>query len=149
MCVKVWMCLPSGMSLDIDGGDESKNETKQHAGPLVVVMMGDLKNGRTMHSLAKLLARSSMASPSGVPAYLIICQPIIMTSCGASTSILYIMASSRASTSLIDFSPCEYQYFVYYGFLLLAVRVPALLTSRRASTSLSYIMASCRASHSH
>jgi len=38
------MCLPSGMSLDIDGGDESKNETKQHAGPLVVVMLGDLKN---------------------------------------------------------------------------------------------------------
>ena len=47
-----------GLSLDIDGGD-SKNETKQHAGPLVVVMLGDLKNGRTVHSLAKLLARSS------------------------------------------------------------------------------------------
>ena len=34
-----WMCLPSGMSLDIDGGDESRNETKQHVGPLVVVML--------------------------------------------------------------------------------------------------------------
>ena len=45
VCVKVrwrsngWMCLPSGMSLDIDGGDESRNETKQHVGPLVVVML--------------------------------------------------------------------------------------------------------------
>jgi len=45
VCVKVrwqsngWMSLPSGMSLDIDGGDESRNETKQHVGPLVVVML--------------------------------------------------------------------------------------------------------------
>ena len=45
VCVKVtwrsngWMCLPSGMSLDIDGGGGRKNETKQHAGPLVVVML--------------------------------------------------------------------------------------------------------------
>ena len=45
VCVKVrlrsngWMCLPSGMSLDIDSGDESRNETKQHVGPLVVVML--------------------------------------------------------------------------------------------------------------
>jgi len=27
------------MSLDIDGGGGRKNETKQHAGPLVVVML--------------------------------------------------------------------------------------------------------------
>lgn len=47
-----------GLSLNIDGGD-SMNETK-HTGPLVVVLLGDLKNGRTVHSLAKLLARSSI-----------------------------------------------------------------------------------------
>jgi aspartate carbamoyltransferase catalytic subunit len=47
-----------GLSLDIEHGD-SKNETK-HAGQLVVVMLGDLKHGRTVHSLAKLLARSSI-----------------------------------------------------------------------------------------
>lgn len=47
-----------GLSLDIENGD-SKNEAK-HAGQLVIVMLGDLKHGRTVHSLAKLLARSSI-----------------------------------------------------------------------------------------
>ncbi|KAL7547543.1 hypothetical protein ACHAWF_010827 [Thalassiosira exigua] len=47
-----------GLSLDVADGD-SKNATK-HSGPLVVVLLGDLKHGRTVHSLAKLLARSSM-----------------------------------------------------------------------------------------
>jgi aspartate carbamoyltransferase catalytic subunit len=47
-----------GLSLNIEGGD-CKNETK-HIGKLVVVMLGDLKHGRTVHSLAKLLARSSI-----------------------------------------------------------------------------------------
>ena len=47
-----------GLSLDVDGGNII-NETK-HTGPLVVVLLGDLKNGRTVHSLAKLLARSSI-----------------------------------------------------------------------------------------
>lgn len=47
-----------GLSLDVANGD-SKNETK-HTGQLVVVLLGDLKHGRTVHSLAKLLARSSI-----------------------------------------------------------------------------------------
>lgn len=47
-----------GLSLDVSDGD-SKNETK-HTGQLIVVMLGDLKQGRTVHSLAKLLARSSI-----------------------------------------------------------------------------------------
>lgn len=47
-----------GLSLDIEGG-ASKYDVK-HTGPLIVVMLGDLKNGRTVHSLAKLLARSSI-----------------------------------------------------------------------------------------
>ena len=47
-----------GLSLDLDGGN-STNETK-HTGQLVVVLLGDLKHGRTVHSLAKLLARSSI-----------------------------------------------------------------------------------------
>ena len=47
-----------GLSLDVADGD-SKNETK-HTGQLVVVLLGDLKHGRTVHSLAKLLARSSI-----------------------------------------------------------------------------------------
>ncbi len=47
-----------GISLNIDDGDR-KNEAK-HAGQLVIVMLGDLKHGRTVHSLAKLLARSSI-----------------------------------------------------------------------------------------
>lgn len=47
-----------GLSLDVQNG-ESKSETK-HEGPLVVVMLGDLKHGRTVHSLAKLLARTSL-----------------------------------------------------------------------------------------
>ena len=47
-----------GLSLNVaDGG--SKNE-KKHTGQLVVVLLGDLKHGRTVHSLAKLLARSSI-----------------------------------------------------------------------------------------
>ena len=47
-----------GVSLDVENGD-SKHEQK-HEGPLVVVLLGDLKHGRTVHSLAKLLARSSI-----------------------------------------------------------------------------------------
>ncbi len=47
-----------GLTLDVDGGD-SENE-KKHKGQLVVVLLGDLKHGRTVHSLAKLLARSSI-----------------------------------------------------------------------------------------
>ena len=47
-----------GLSLDVEGGD-SKHE-KTHDGQLIVVMLGDLKHGRTVHSLAKLLARSSI-----------------------------------------------------------------------------------------
>ena len=47
-----------GLSLDVPDGD-SKNDEK-HTGKLVVVMLGDLKHGRTVHSLAKLLARSSI-----------------------------------------------------------------------------------------
>lgn len=47
-----------GVSLDVSGGG-SKSE-KSHEGQLVVVMLGDLKHGRTVHSLAKLLARSSI-----------------------------------------------------------------------------------------
>ena len=47
-----------GLSLDVAGGD-SKSE-KKHDGQLVVVLLGDLKHGRTVHSLAKLLARSSI-----------------------------------------------------------------------------------------
>ncbi|KAL9188443.1 hypothetical protein ACHAXT_006821 [Thalassiosira profunda] len=47
-----------GVSLDVENGD-SKNEQKLE-GPLVVVLLGDLKHGRTVHSLAKLLARSSI-----------------------------------------------------------------------------------------
>ena len=47
-----------GLSLETQNG-ESSNETK-HTGQLVVVLLGDLKHGRTVHSLAKLLARSSI-----------------------------------------------------------------------------------------
>mmetsp|Transcript_43250 Transcript_43250/g.77722 ORF Transcript_43250/g.77722 Transcript_43250/m.77722 type:complete len:356 (-) Transcript_43250:99-1166(-) len=47
-----------GLSLDVADGD-SKNE-KTHKGQLIIVMLGDLKHGRTVHSLAKLLARSSI-----------------------------------------------------------------------------------------
>jgi len=47
-----------GVSLDVPDGD-SKNE-KTLTGQLVVVLLGDLKHGRTVHSLAKLLARSSI-----------------------------------------------------------------------------------------
>jgi aspartate carbamoyltransferase catalytic subunit len=47
-----------GLSLDIVGGD-CKNETR-HEGKLIVLMLGDLKHGRTVHSLATLLARSSI-----------------------------------------------------------------------------------------
>lgn len=47
-----------GLSLDVtDGENESE---KKHTGQLVVVLLGDLKHGRTVHSLAKLLARSSI-----------------------------------------------------------------------------------------
>ena len=52
-----------GLSLTSSvGGDNNKNEgsRKKHEGDLVVVMLGDLKHGRTVHSLSKLLARSSM-----------------------------------------------------------------------------------------
>eukprot|EP00573_Skeletonema_grethae_P002795 CAMPEP_0201689396 /NCGR_PEP_ID=MMETSP0578-20130828/3000_1 /ASSEMBLY_ACC=CAM_ASM_000663 /TAXON_ID=267565 /ORGANISM="Skeletonema grethea, Strain CCMP 1804" /LENGTH=348 /DNA_ID=CAMNT_0048174029 /DNA_START=24 /DNA_END=1070 /DNA_ORIENTATION=+ len=44
-----------GLSLDIDNTADNS-----HAGPLVVVLLGDLKHGRTVHSLAKLLARTSL-----------------------------------------------------------------------------------------
>lgn len=47
-----------GLSLDVENGD-STNE-KSHTGQLVIVLLGDLKHGRTVHSLAKLLARSSI-----------------------------------------------------------------------------------------
>lgn len=47
-----------GLSLGIEGGD-CENQTR-HNGKLVVIMLGDLKHGRTVHSLAKLLARSSI-----------------------------------------------------------------------------------------
>ena len=44
-----------------DGTDNgSDGAGKKHEGQLVVVMLGDLKHGRTVHSLAKLLARSSL-----------------------------------------------------------------------------------------
>ena len=47
-----------GISLDVSGGED--NGEGKHEGPLVVVLLGDLKHGRTVHSLAKLLARSSI-----------------------------------------------------------------------------------------
>ncbi len=52
-----------GLALVAEDGAEcvTKEDGKErHEGPLVVVMLGDLKHGRTVHSLAKLLARSSM-----------------------------------------------------------------------------------------
>jgi len=55
-----------GISLDAEGG-ERINEgafSSKHNGPLVVVLLGDLKHGRTVHSLAKLLARSSISAPA-------------------------------------------------------------------------------------
>lgn len=39
--------------------DDQGNNGADKEGPLVVVMLGDLKHGRTVHSLAMLLARSS------------------------------------------------------------------------------------------
>lgn len=47
-----------GISLDVDGG--GSETARAHGGRLVVVMLGDLKHGRTVHSLAKLLARSAL-----------------------------------------------------------------------------------------
>ena len=47
-----------GVSLDVENGDNTSDS--YHTGPLVVVLLGDLKHGRTVHSLAKLLARSSL-----------------------------------------------------------------------------------------
>ena len=47
-----------GISLDVVDGDT--NNEKKHTGQLVVVLLGDLKHGRTVHSLAKLLARSAI-----------------------------------------------------------------------------------------
>lgn len=47
-----------GLSLDIDSGNNTAENS--HTSPLVVVLLGDLKHGRTVHSLAKLLARSSL-----------------------------------------------------------------------------------------
>lgn len=47
-----------GISLDVKGGYNENVST--HTGQLVIVMLGDLKHGRTVHSLAKLLARSSI-----------------------------------------------------------------------------------------
>lgn len=47
-----------GLSLDVDNGNNTADNS--HTGPLVVVLLGDLKHGRTVHSLAKLLARSSL-----------------------------------------------------------------------------------------
>ncbi|KAL7481950.1 hypothetical protein ACHAW6_007635 [Cyclotella cf. meneghiniana] len=51
-----------GLCWEEDGADESTEDAREkvHEGPLVVVMLGDLKHGRTVHSLAMLLARSSM-----------------------------------------------------------------------------------------
>lgn len=51
-----------GLSLDVDGGD-STNETK-HTGPLVVVLLGDLKHGRTVHSLANYLLEVQLSTNS-------------------------------------------------------------------------------------
>jgi carbamoyl-phosphate synthase/aspartate carbamoyltransferase/dihydroorotase len=42
------------------GDREEEGSGKVHEGPFVVVMLGDLKHGRTVHSLAMLLARSSL-----------------------------------------------------------------------------------------
>mmetsp|Transcript_31822 Transcript_31822/g.36532 ORF Transcript_31822/g.36532 Transcript_31822/m.36532 type:complete len:363 (+) Transcript_31822:216-1304(+) len=39
-------------------GNDSNDDSNDDDKPLVVVLLGDLKNGRTVHSLAKLLARS-------------------------------------------------------------------------------------------
>lgn len=53
--------------------DELDVDVKQQQEPLTVVLLGDLKHGRTVHSLAKLLARSSMpvklryCSPESLP----------------------------------------------------------------------------------
>ena len=52
-----------GISLDVEGGERGEFSSK-HTGPLVVVLLGDLKHGRTVHSLAKLLARSSISAPA-------------------------------------------------------------------------------------
>ena len=49
-----------GVSLDVDNGDSTSTTDKSHNGQLVVVLLGDLKHGRTVHSLAKLLARTSL-----------------------------------------------------------------------------------------
>jgi aspartate carbamoyltransferase catalytic subunit len=42
----------------IDSNDNSQHTPVTTKKPLTVVMLGDLKNGRTVHSLAKLLVRS-------------------------------------------------------------------------------------------
>lgn len=47
-----------GVSLDVSNGDNTAD--KSHNGQLVVVLLGDLKHGRTVHSLAKLLARCAL-----------------------------------------------------------------------------------------
>jgi len=46
------------VSFDVENGNNTADNS--HTGPLVVVLLGDLKHGRTVHSLAKLLARSSL-----------------------------------------------------------------------------------------
>jgi aspartate carbamoyltransferase catalytic subunit len=46
--------------LGLSVGEDSTSGEKKHEGPLVVVMLGDLKHGRTVHSLAMLLARSKL-----------------------------------------------------------------------------------------
>jgi len=46
------------VSLDVAGGQ--REDVSTHIDQLVIVLLGDLKHGRTVHSLAKLLARSSI-----------------------------------------------------------------------------------------
>ena len=67
-----------GISLDVEGGERYEGAfSSKHTGPLVVVLLGDLKHGRTVHSLAKLLARSSISAPTESPHKLILryCSP--------------------------------------------------------------------------
>ena len=67
-----------GISLDVEGGERNEGAfSSKHTGPLAVVLLGDLKHGRTVHSLAKLLARSSISAPTESPHKLILryCSP--------------------------------------------------------------------------
>ncbi|EED91548.1 aspartate carbamoyltransferase, partial [Thalassiosira pseudonana CCMP1335] len=52
-----------GLSLNPEDWRDDRDDyghKKKHKGDLIVVMLGDLKHGRTVHSLAKLLARSNL-----------------------------------------------------------------------------------------